>query len=182
MLRLLATRGRTDLVTKKLSDDIEKDDPWEDKAEVPVRPFEVVKDREFLTVTLKAGTGFDSPWLVFHANSVDEAVDTLQHEKLDELMDLTARKGKELAKAFGGSQGFSKPAAASSGGGWSKPAQQAAAGSVEWDAEEEEYTCAHGGAVQRKGESAKGPWTGYFCPQPKGSPDQCSPKFLNKKR
>jgi hypothetical protein len=145
-------------------------------------PKAPVSEREFLTVTLKAGTGYDAPWLVAHANSVEEALEFLKHPDLDELMDLTARKGKELAKAFGGSQSFAKPAASGSGGGWSKPAKQEPAGDVEWDPDAEEYTCVHGGAVQRKGESDKGPWTGYFCPQPKGSPDQCRPKFLNKKR
>jgi hypothetical protein len=172
----------SNLVTKKVN---EGPDAWADKEEpneVPYQQIVPISDREFLTVTLKAGTGFDSPWLVIHANSVDEAVETLQHEKLDELMDLTARKAKELAKAYGGSTGFSKPAAASSGTGYSKPASQAPAGAVEWDPEAEEYTCAHGDATQRKGESAKGPWTGYFCPLPKGDPAQCAPKFLNKKR
>jgi hypothetical protein len=119
------TEMANELVTKKETSEV---DPWEDKAETPMQPWELnlhARDRDFLTVTLKAGTGYDAPWLVFHANSVDEALESLQHDKLDELMDLTARKGKELAKAFGGSQSFSKPAAASSGG-WNKSAAPAA--------------------------------------------------------
>lgn len=157
------------------------EDPWEDKVDPDVEWANRPSDRDFLTVTLKAGGGYDAPWLVFHTNSVDEALSALQHDQLDELMDLTARKGKELAKAFGGSQGFSKPAGSTSTG-FSKAAAAQPAGAVEWDAEAEEYTCAHGGAVQRKGESAKGPWTGYFCPEPKESNNKCTPKFLNKKR
>lgn len=153
-------------------------DPWVD-------PKEVVVDRDRLTITLKAGGGYDAPWLVYHASTVEEGIDFLIHDRYDELADLTARKGKELAKAFGGSTGFSKPAGSTSTG-FSKPASSSEpaepAGAVEWDPEAEEYACAHGGATQRKGESAKGPWTGYFCPEPKGSPNQCAPKFLNKKR
>lgn len=38
-------------------------------------------------------------------------------------------------------------------------------------------TCQHGDRVRRTGNNARGPWVGYFCPQPKGSPDQCAPKF-----
>lgn len=160
------------MVTKKETPEV---DPW-------VEPEAPVSERDFLTVTLKAGGGYDAPWLVFHTNSVGEALEALKHDDLDELMDLTARKGKELAKAFGGSQGFSKPAGGASTG-YSKPtASSAPAGAVEWDAEAEEYACVHGGAVQRKGESAKGPWTGYFCPEPKESNSKCAPKFLNKKR
>lgn len=105
-----------ELVTKKVN---EESDPWEDTPTVVEHVG--APDRDFLTVTLKAGTGFDAPWLVFHTNSVDEALESLQHEQLDELMDLAGRKGKEFAKAFGGSQGFSKPAATT--GGWKgKPA------------------------------------------------------------
>lgn len=106
------------MVTKKETPGV---DPWEDKSETPMRPSEFVSDRDRLTITLKAGTGYDAPWLVYHASSVEEGVDFLSHERFDELADLTARKGKELAKAFGGSQGFSKPAAATFSG-YSKPA------------------------------------------------------------
>ena len=104
------------MVTKKETPEV---DPWVDKAETNFGGPNLT-DRDFLTVTLKAGGGYDAPWLVFHANSVEEAVGALQHDQLDELMDLTARKGKELAKAFGGLPAPSK-APASSGGGWNKP-------------------------------------------------------------
>lgn len=109
------------MVTKKETPEV---DPWEDKAETSPAPWELnlnARDRDFLTVTLKAGGGYDAPWLVFHANSVDEALESLQHDKLDELMDLTARKGKELAKAFNGLPGAASKAPTNSGGGWSKP-------------------------------------------------------------
>ncbi len=85
-----------------------------------VDPTEVVIDRDRLTITLKAGAGYDAPWLVYHASTVEEGIDFLTHDRYDELADLTARKGKELAKAFGGPVAAVK-APASSGGGWSKP-------------------------------------------------------------
>lgn len=37
--------------------------------------------------------------------------------------------------------------------------------------------CKHGPRIKRTGTSAKGPWTAWFCPQPKGSPDQCKAEF-----
>lgn len=86
-----------------------------------VDPKEVVIDRDRLTITLKAGGGYDAPWLVYHASTVEEGIDFLTHDRYDELADLTARKGKELAKAFGGPVTASAPKASSSGGGgWSK--------------------------------------------------------------
>ena len=38
-------------------------------------------------------------------------------------------------------------------------------------------TCAHGAMTFRTGTGAKGPWKGYFCPSPKGTPNQCDPIF-----
>lgn len=41
------------------------------------------------------------------------------------------------------------------------------------------HTCKHGAMVQRTGTSKAGkPWTGYFCPAPKGAVDQCEPQFV----
>ena len=42
--------------------------------------------------------------------------------------------------------------------------------------------CGHGQMIGRKGAGAKGEWRGFFCPTPKGTPDQCSPQFVNKKQ
>jgi hypothetical protein len=106
------------MVAKKVD---ELPDAW-------VEPKEPVSERDALTVTLKAGGGYDAPWLVFHANGIPEAIEWLQHDDLEELQDLAARRGKEFAKAFGGPAAASK-APASSGGGWSKP--KASAGSSE---------------------------------------------------
>ena len=39
-------------------------------------------------------------------------------------------------------------------------------------------SCKHGDMTFRTGSSAKGPWKGYFCPSPKGTPDQCEPQFI----
>ena len=42
-------------------------------------------------------------------------------------------------------------------------------------------SCKHGARTQRNGVNAKTgkPWVGYFCPTPKGTPDQCDPVFTN---
>jgi len=37
--------------------------------------------------------------------------------------------------------------------------------------------CKHGARVKREGRSGRGPWTGWFCPTPQGTPDQCKPEF-----
>lgn len=41
-------------------------------------------------------------------------------------------------------------------------------------------SCQHGTLTPRTGSGAKGPWKGFFCPSPKGTPDQCSPVFIQR--
>lgn len=38
--------------------------------------------------------------------------------------------------------------------------------------------CKHGHMLFKEGQGAKGPWKGWFCPAPKGTPDQCQPVFV----
>jgi hypothetical protein len=55
-----------------------------------------------LTLTLKGGAGFDSPWIVIHATDVDDALDQVSGDnaaKLAKLMDAT----RKAANHFGGS-------------------------------------------------------------------------------
>jgi hypothetical protein len=40
--------------------------------------------------------------------------------------------------------------------------------------------CAHGVMVKREGEGQYGPYKGYYCPTPKGTPNQCKPIYLKK--
>lgn len=40
------------------------------------------------------------------------------------------------------------------------------------------HTCQHGPMTYRTGNGQKGPWQGYFCPTPKGTPGQCDPQFV----
>jgi hypothetical protein len=42
-------------------------------------------------------------------------------------------------------------------------------------------SCQHGQRVGREGNGAKGPWRAYFCPTPKGTPDQCDPMWVDRK-
>ena len=81
-----------------------------------------------LTVTLKGGAGFDAPWIVVHAASVDDALEVFQGDaaKLASLMDRVQSAGKHftgLAPA--------KPAAGGSGGAPARPGAEAPAGTPE---------------------------------------------------
>jgi len=52
---------------------------------------------------------------------------------------------------------------------------QAQLGAVEIAADKQ---CKHGAMSYKTGAGAKGPWKGWFCPSPKGTPDQCQPVFI----
>lgn len=39
------------------------------------------------------------------------------------------------------------------------------------------HVCTHGKRTRREGTGRKGPWVGWFCPQPKGAADQCAPQW-----
>ena len=59
--------------------------------------------------------------------------------------------------------------------GWGQPQQQAA---PSWSQPATQGpACKHGPMVARSGTGAKGPWSGFFCPTSKGTPDQCPPQF-----
>jgi hypothetical protein len=40
--------------------------------------------------------------------------------------------------------------------------------------------CKHGPMTKREGSGEKGPWKGYMCPTPKGTPDQCKAEFVRR--
>ena len=44
-------------------------------------------------------------------------------------------------------------------------------------AEGQAPSCKHGTMVFREGVSARGPWKGWMCPSPKGTPDKCDAIF-----
>lgn len=82
-------------------------------------PGNMDSEREVVSVTLKAGTGFDAPWIVFHAASLGEAEEMLKGS--DNLQELAAKAARTFQQGFGGS------APAKAGGGSyprSKPATE----------------------------------------------------------
>jgi len=45
--------------------------------------------------------------------------------------------------------------------------------------DDDRYTCVHGKRVLRTNKPGESKWTAYFCPSPKGTPDQCKTIFVN---
>lgn len=156
----------TELVVKKPE---VQEDTWAEPT--PTNPVTVVQgsgDREWASITFKAGTGYNAPWLVLKPSSMEEAQGMVNHEDLSELLDQIARKNKEFEKAFGGAPAVSKPAASSGGWGAKKPAAKPA---VSDDAPE----CEHGERTWVD----KGAWRAWMCPAERDDPSKCDPIWAN---
>lgn len=85
------------------------DNIQEDGAEAPVTPTVTTQKEKPVTqentnakivTTLKGGSGFDAPWIVVHADNVEEAVAILRGGATEELLKAT----KEVSDKFNGGQ------------------------------------------------------------------------------
>ncbi|MGW6624259.1 hypothetical protein ACWF99_23845 [Nocardia sp. NPDC055002] len=134
-----------------------------------------------VTVTLKGGKDFDSPWIVIHADSVEDAYEQMSGDSgtlLAELMDKVAKAGgffasKAPAKPAGGNGGGGNRGGGYSGGGGGNGRPQAAA---EAPGGEKRY-CNHGEMVFKSGVSKAGkPYKLFSCTGPRQ--EQCDAQFL----
>lgn len=146
---------------------------------------ENVTNNNGLSLTFKGGVGFDSPWIVNHVATLEEAAEFLGIDVAD------YPDRKDLLKAvfaatwnaatFFQAQAPEKPAAApkaaaqGNGGGNSAPARQQAPGG-------EGRQCVHGDMVFRSGVTQSGKnagktWKAFMCPAPKGAA-QCDPEWI----
>jgi hypothetical protein len=123
-----------------------------------------------VTVTLKGGTGFNAPWVVIHGKDVSDALNQINDTQLAELLE----RAQKASKFFADKAEAPAPAASQAGSQAQGGQPQASTQSSGND-----KFCKHGQMVSKSGVSAKNgkAWSGYFCPAPKGTPDQCDPQF-----
>lgn len=145
------------------------EDPWDKEDSGRVVEHLGSPDRDGMVVTVKAGTGFDAPWLVLHADSVEDAISKMQDDSWDELADLTARKAKAFAATFSGPKAAPKAPVASSGGWGAKKAP------AKVQEPSEGPDCDHGERDWVTGNSKFGEWYAWMCPAEKDDPSKCDP-------
>lgn len=115
------------------------------------------------TATLKAGAGYEAPWLVLRADNPAEL-----EANLDVVTEGLLQKINDVAALFQGARAVSAPATEQPAN--VTPINQAQNGGGL-------KTCNHGVRTRRTGNGAKGAWVGYFCPLQKGDANQCKPIF-----
>lgn len=114
-----------------------------------------------VSVTLKGGSGYDAPWVVLRAPNVATARQLVDDEdNLTPLLDSAAKAGQYFASLA------------------PVPAARAASSNSD-GGNGEGKSCKHGAMQWKSGFSAATgkAWQGWFCPTPKGTPDQCKPEF-----
>ncbi|OHT67808.1 hypothetical protein BKG67_23130 [Mycobacteroides chelonae] len=159
------------------------DDPWsappqgfatpEPPAQAPAVKTVAPSEDGKVVLTFKGGTGYDAPWIVIHATSLEDAHDQVTGENanlLAKVMTQTQNAGSHFSRLGGG-----KPTGGgNSGGGSNAPqaAQQAPNG-------EKQY-CQHGEMEYKTGISQKSGkhYALFSCTAPRD--EQCKAKFPSK--
>ncbi|WP_439377872.1 hypothetical protein [Amycolatopsis lexingtonensis] len=167
---------------------------WED-THVTTVPQPTAPNPFKIGFTLKAADGFAAEWLtptVYGASAEETAqrgFDLLKALKDVGLLQVTASaaqafregyKGAPRGRGGAGASGASQQrAGGQQGGGQGRP-QGKPEGADGPPADVEPKFCKHGEMVFRSGfsEAKQKTWKGFFCPTPKGTPDQCKAQFL----
>ena len=121
-----------------------------------------------VVLTFKGGRDFDAPWIVIHANSLEDAYEqvTVKAELLAKVMERTKTAGAH----FAGGKAQAAPAQAA-------PQRQAPQGAQEAPGGEKRF-CEHGEMVFKSGISKAGkPYKLFSCTAPRES--QCRAQFLD---
>lgn len=127
-----------------------------------------------VVLTFKGGSGFDAPWVVIHADGIQEAHEFVTGDNASLLAQVMERV-QSAAKHFAGMGPAAAQGGANRGGGGNTggapSASQAAPGG-------ETRHCAHGEMVFKSGVSKQGkPYKLFSCTAPRDS--QCKAQFLN---
>lgn len=129
-----------------------------------------------VSVTLKAGTGYEAPWIVVRGKTPTDVLSQLADQNFDQLV-------REVVPQYGADFYLAWQKVKQARGGQAQQGQSQAVRNVVnatgGTVVDETRTCVHGDRVRRTGQSAKGAWVGWFCPTPKGTPGQCKPEFEN---
>jgi len=128
-----------------------------------------------VSVTLKAGAGYDAPWIVFRASSAGEVAAMMRDAFSDaQLHEVVLRAAQLFRMPQPAPQAAPpQPQAQQNSGGWQSSPQNSAPPGMDAP------TCPHGPRIYRSGTSARGNWSAWFCPA--GRESGCKPMWNNNK-
>lgn len=159
--------------------------PWEVSDETDVNSTDTEKKavrnvsaESKIVVTIKGGRDFDEPWVVIHADDLDDALkQTTEKAKLGDLMK-AAQEASQAFRGFRPTETTTTAPATSQGG--SQPRSQGRPQSA-GDGPLGPQHCKHGQKkFWSKWDDEKNEMVQiYFCPAPKGASDKCKNQYVN---
>lgn len=130
-----------------------------------------------VSVTLKAGSGYEAPWIVVRGKTPTDVLGQLADPNFEQLVQtIVPSYAKDLLTAW---QQVRQGVAAGQSQQGQSQAVQNVANATGGTVIGETQTCVHGERVRRTGSKNGKTWVGWFCPTPKDTPGQCKPKFEN---
>ena len=126
------------------------------------------------TATLKAGKSYEDPWLVVRAESTEELLLLLDALGKTGVVAKTVEVSTELQGVYAAAEGCVAPSSVVATP--TTPVQYPLVPQAPAVAQNGPL-CQHGQMVLRNGTKNNRAWSGWFCPTPQGTPDQCSPQF-----
>lgn len=120
-----------------------------------------------VSLTVKAGSGYNAPWITMRRPTLQGLENDLQNETLERVLTWSAAVSQQYSKKFEGSNGSSK----SNGGGSGQPGKPAKATQAP---NGESHTCHCGGDmtyVSGFSQKTEKPYAFFACPKPMGQ--QC---------
>lgn len=153
--------------------------PNSEESNVTVTPNRPVAPSEGkVVVTLKQGNGYEAPWIVIHAADVLDAKSQLREVASHALTDDVSKVAAIFAASRNAVPVAPRPQAPQ-GGYQQAPPQQQYQQPTQQGGGGDGRACHHGQMVFKTGTNKFGkPYQAYFCPSPKGTPDQCRATFL----
>jgi hypothetical protein len=123
-----------------------------------------------VVLTFKGGRGYEAPWIVIHANGLQEAHDFVVGDNAT-LLAVVMDRVQTASKHFAGIGGDAAPAQAPAQAGGPPPGSQAAPGG-------EKRYCNHGEMVFKTGvaKASGKPYSLFSCTAPRDQ--QCKAQFL----
>jgi hypothetical protein len=134
-----------------------------------------------VTITLKAGRDFDSPWIVVSGDTPAEALANLDQVGMLGGAAAVANAAKSLqatytvAGATGPVQDVTPPAPTTPTAPPQATAPAAPAAPAPTAPPADAMFCQHGQRTRYEGSKNGRKYVGYFCPLPKGTQGQCEP-------
>lgn len=132
-----------------------------------------------VVVTLKAGGGYDAPWVVFHGDTVQEVQAAVQTAELTGLYAVVGKAAEAFAAQalVGGVLGatpVAAPVVPTTPAAPATPAVQAGPPGTQAP------SCPHGVKTYKTSKpGAAKTWKAWMCPTPQGTPGQCPPEWIN---